>query len=131
MFSQASVFLSTGSGYTPVSSPRSLLQCLVPCPFWGRGVPPCLGGYSLSRSWLGGGGVGIPWLEGQGGGTPVRCQDRGRGTPYPPPPRQHTPWKGYAAGGTRLAITQEDFLGFNIVSMVMVTLVGRMGMGLV
>ena len=32
------------------------------------------------------------------------------GVPPPPPPGPDTPWTGYAAGGTPLAITQEDFV---------------------
>ena len=52
-----------------------------------------------------------PFLEGEGvEGTPVRSKVK-----VSPPTGQHMTRTGYAAGGTPLALTQQDFLLYNYI----------------
>ena len=80
-------------------------QALDPGPFW-----VLYPSQVLARE-----GGGVPQPAGGPGGGGV-CQSGPRtGIPLPPSPRQHMPQTGCTAGGTPLALTQEDFLVLHLV----------------
>ena len=107
---------TVGEGGTSVSGPRSVLQPLVPGPFWGRGTPA-----SCPRScffFLGGGGY--PGQVLRQGNSPLPLWPRLGYPPFPslfllartevPPSPART---GYAAGGMPLAISHRTFLFYH------------------